>query len=1627
MGKSIDNIRDSIYQALDAHDYDQAYNAIKTLRVLNPGEAWGLETAIAIEKGNLEEAKAAWQKLAQLLPQDIYTQFLRARIHHLGHEYVTALHILEHLITEEIPLPYQEKIYNLLGQCYRFLGEGEKSADAYLQAAKSALSIDMARMEYSNYLFNLHYQNLLLASEKEAAIGYAKLFAEIKTFPEKKRTLHQDILRIGYISPDFRNHVLLNFIYALITHRDKNRYKVYIYAANIEDAYSRKLAANTDVWRNVYGMPFQEIAQIIYHDEIDILVDLAGHGKGCILPVFAYRPAPVQVSGIGYFASTGLPGMDYFLSDVYLAEKNAEFAFTEKLCLLPHSHLCYTPKKNISPGEVPPMLRNGYITFGSFNNFTKINQAVLKLWRKILFRVPQARMIIKADVFSYVESAAYARNKLQAAGLPLERIECRPVTAEYLQEYRDVDIVLDTFPYPGGGTGCDALYMGVPVVSLAGESHGSRFGYSLLANLGLEELCAHDEASYINIAIALANDKELLINLHKTLRHRMEQSPLMQGGDYTCAVERTYEKIWHEYLWKMQKTSREELEAGAIEALDRGQAGRAEEIIDYLTIAYGENSFADFLRANLYQKQHQGEKALIYVNKALQSGKLLPGQMGAAYHLLGILHKQAGRRDKAAEAYWNSAQYKDLSSGKNVDYSNYLLNLAYFSTDRQKNYQAALGYGEILKEIKPLPKAPHYHHDKLRLGYLSADFNRHVMACFMQVFFKDYDTNLYEVYGYHLGECDDITTIFAEQASVWREIGGMGAADAASLIRSDEIDILVDFGGHTAYSGLPILAYKPAPVQISGIGYFATTGLCAVDYFLADEYTADSEEEQYFTENILRLPHSHLCWQPLPQMPNYISPLPGRRKGYITYGCFNNWDKVTEDMLRLWGRILTAMPKAKLYLKAGVFKEEKRRRQAQEQLAAGGIDLGRVILAGPSDDYLNAYQEIDIALDTYPYPGGGTTCDALYMGVPVITLKGNTHHSRFGYSLLCNGRLADLCVASSYEEYVKLAVELGQDEVRLIDLRQNIRRYLQQTPVMNGKLYMRDWEDACEKILASKYAGKMDSDIIGKVEKLYAENDWPALIRTAVRSYYQADITQKAVLGQFLAFAYYKQNNHVKTCAWAQEVLNLTGKDTQMTYLLASATDQLGWLSKSLDLAENALQEKSLPQDLYRLYCHLASVVAYKLGHPRMTELYWRSYEVDHDVNMYSSYLLTYNCREVDEKELLQKSLAYGKLFRDVIPYSHNKRKMKQHDKMRIGYISPDYRFHVMYKFYQVLLGGHDSEHYKVYAYSLTKKKDNYTDLCQQMADCWRDVADLSPKEAAACIYEDEIDILVDLAGHTAGGSLPVMAYKPAPVQISGLGYMATTGLTTIDYFLTDKYVDPVGKHDELFSEKLIRLTSQFCYTPEQGNIMASTGAPCWDRGWLLFGVFNAYRKFTEEMLALWQEILEKTSNSKLLIKCQVFFAPAMVEEAYNRFKKAGFDMERVIFEPATRDYMERYLDVDIALDTYPYPGGGTTCDALYMGVPVISLYKDRHSSRFSYSILSNIGLAELAADSPAEYVKRAVALAHDQELLNILHQNLRSMMVRSPLMDREHYMKELETHYDIIAEAFGLRGMYNE
>lgn len=306
----------------------------------------------------------------------------------------------------------------------------------------------------------------------------------------------------------------------------------------------------------------------------------------------------------------------------------------------------------------------------------------------------------------------------------------------------------------------------------------------------------------------------------------------------------------------------------------------------------------------------------------------------------------------------------------------------------------------------------------------------------------------------------------------------------------------------------------------------------------------------------------------------------------------------------------------------------------------------------------------------------------------------------------------------------------------------------------------------------------------------------------------------------------------------------------------------------------------------------------------------------------------------------------------------------------------------------------------------------------------WRDIQNLSPAEAAALIYADELDILVDLAGHTNHSGLPVMAYKPAPIQISGIGWMNSTGLSAIDYFLTDINVDSPGVNDEFFTEKLIRLPhSHFCYEPFVSIKPVVKPAPFIRKGYITFGSFNRFAKLTDETLAMWSKILNMVPNARLVLRSHNFDIPLVRESAVEKFRQAGIDINRVQLKGFVVDYFSAYEEIDIALDTFPYPGGGTTCDALYAGVPVVSLAGSSHNSRFGYSILKNIGFQELCDFMPTEYIRICVELAQEHELLNQLHFILQKHMLESPIMNKALYMHDLKECYcNVISDKWEVR-----
>ena len=426
------------------------------------------------------------------------------------------------------------------------LGNIAQCKQAYLKAGLTAVSYEQRWYDYSSYLMCTNYDaafdntRMLVEHQK-----YNAFFHSLEPLAKRKRTPREK-LRIGYISPDFCQHVVIYFAYPLLLNYDRESFEVYCYRKGPEDDGTRQLMSSGTIWRDISKLAPRKAAELIQRDEIDILVELAGHTANNCLPVLAYKPAPVQICGIGYFNTTGLKAVDYFLTDSYVDPPGeADRFFSEKLLRLSKTHWCYTKRVEAPTCGPAPCLKNGYITFCCFNNFAKVTDQVLGLWARIMCLVPKSRLILKNAAFGNMYARLHILQRLGTAGIDLMRVEFRTATVTHMSEYREMDIALDTTPYVGGATTCEALYMGVPVITLRGGRHGARFGVSILENVGYAEWIAQTEDQYIEKAVELAGDTDLLGRLHGgELRERMEASPLMNARLYMEDLETTYKKIW---------------------------------------------------------------------------------------------------------------------------------------------------------------------------------------------------------------------------------------------------------------------------------------------------------------------------------------------------------------------------------------------------------------------------------------------------------------------------------------------------------------------------------------------------------------------------------------------------------------------------------------------------------------------------------------------------------------------------------------------------------------------------------------------------------------------------------------------------------------------------------------------------------------------------------------------------------------------------------------------------------------------------------------------------------------------------------------------------------------------------
>ena len=510
--------------------------------------------------GEEETAEGIVRRLWDAAPGHFRLLLVAGELHALRFEMRQAINVLKRLWNvgqsrmgeiASYDLAILERAGRMLTDACYLLARPDEAAE-YLFELVGIVRDPQAKEElYSKALFLLNYR-AEGQTDRIRREGINSFFGAKVTMPHTRPSSVPDRkMRIGYISPDFREHAVANFLSPFVRNFAKLDFNVFCYMTGASDNITQRFKRSAVNWRDLHELPPMEAARRIYRDHVDILVDFSGHSQGSSIPILTYRPAPIQVVGIGDVGSTGLREVDFFLTDGYCSPPDRPSSeFSERPARLQDCHLCYDPtilRSLPEPGVEPPAQKNGFVTFGSFNNFAKASRETLVLWRSVLEAVPRSKLVIKGKIASVPDGEEEATARLSSVGIDMDRVEFRPYSPDYLEQYRDIDIALDTTPFTGGLTTCEALVMGVPVISLKGATHAARMGASILENAGLPELVAANGLEYVRKAARIAGSMPILVKFHGGLREVVKGSRLMDAKHYMRNVETLYRELWQEY------------------------------------------------------------------------------------------------------------------------------------------------------------------------------------------------------------------------------------------------------------------------------------------------------------------------------------------------------------------------------------------------------------------------------------------------------------------------------------------------------------------------------------------------------------------------------------------------------------------------------------------------------------------------------------------------------------------------------------------------------------------------------------------------------------------------------------------------------------------------------------------------------------------------------------------------------------------------------------------------------------------------------------------------------------------------------------------------------------------------
>ncbi|MGD9724140.1 MAG: tetratricopeptide repeat protein [Pirellulales bacterium] len=575
------------YQACGRLDEAEAcYRAAIALEPANADLHVALGSA-AQSQGKMDEALAAFREAIRLRPTDAAGHLHAASALAAQGKLEDALGDIDEVLRLE---PDNADAYSNLGMIRNEQGRRDEAIAACRQAVeqrpdfadphnniavalmalgqmKEAIAEARLACQYSP-AGSPHFSNLLYMLNYDPSYSPAAIFAEHRAWgsaqadpltataaPHTNDRAPNRRLRIGYLSAHFCAHAVNFFSEPILAAHDHQQFEVVCYShVDHPDETTRRLQGYADQWREIKHLSDQQTSELVRADQIDILIDLSGHIGGNRLLVFARKPAPVQVTYIGYQNTTGMAAMDYRLTDAWADPPGTTDAhYTEKLVRLPRAFFCYLPSAAAPEVSPLPTAQRGYVTFGSFNAFSKITPEVLATWARLLTAVPNSRLIILGNVTPSL--AEHLTQSFASRGIDTARITLadRRPRLDYLRLIASADIALDPFPFNGHTTTCDALWQGVPVVTLAGETYVQRFGSSAHINLGLEDLIARTEDEYVDIAARLAGNLPRLTALRAGLRERMARSPIVDAVGFTRNLEAAYRTMWIDWCRRPAK------------------------------------------------------------------------------------------------------------------------------------------------------------------------------------------------------------------------------------------------------------------------------------------------------------------------------------------------------------------------------------------------------------------------------------------------------------------------------------------------------------------------------------------------------------------------------------------------------------------------------------------------------------------------------------------------------------------------------------------------------------------------------------------------------------------------------------------------------------------------------------------------------------------------------------------------------------------------------------------------------------------------------------------------------------------------------------------------------------------